>query len=77
MLIVFLALMVSIGAAGIPHAGLVMMVVIFRAIGIPIELAGLLWCLIRRRSTWHDRIAERLSREVEIVAAKRFGIGVS
>ena len=46
-LIVFLALMVSIGAAGIPHAGLVMMVIIFKAIGIPIELAGLLWAVDR------------------------------
>ena len=47
LLIVFLALMVSIGAAGIPHAGLVMMVIIFKAIGIPIELAGLLWAVDR------------------------------
>jgi Na+/H+-dicarboxylate symporter len=47
MMIVFLALMVSIGAAGIPHAGLVMMVIIFRAVGIPIELAGLLWAVDR------------------------------
>jgi Na+/H+-dicarboxylate symporter len=46
-LIVFLALMVSIGAAGIPHAGLVMMVIIFKAVGIPIELAGLLWVVDR------------------------------
>ena len=47
LVIVFLALMVSIGAAGIPHAGLVMMVIIFKAIGIPIELAGLLWAVDR------------------------------
>jgi len=46
-LIVFLALMVSIGAAGIPHAGLVMMVIIFKAIGVPIELAGVLWAVDR------------------------------
>jgi Na+/H+-dicarboxylate symporter len=46
-MIVFLALMVSIGAAGIPHAGLVMMVIIFRAIGVPIELAALLWAVDR------------------------------
>jgi len=45
--IVFLALMVSIGAAGIPHAGLVMMVIIFKAVGIPFELAGLLWAVDR------------------------------
>lgn len=47
LLIVFLALMVSVGAAGIPHAGLVMMVIIFKAIGLPIELAGLLWAVDR------------------------------
>jgi Na+/H+-dicarboxylate symporter len=46
-MIVFLALMVSIGAAGIPHAGLVMMVIIFKAIGVPIELAGILWAVDR------------------------------
>jgi len=39
--------MVSIGAAGIPHAGLVMMVIIFKAVGIPFELAGLLWAVDR------------------------------
>ncbi|NIL99851.1 MAG: cation:dicarboxylase symporter family transporter, partial [Acidobacteria bacterium] len=47
LMIVFLALMVSIGAAGIPHAGLVMMVIIFKAIGVPIELAGVLWAVDR------------------------------
>ena len=36
------ALMVSIGAAGIPHAGLVMMVVILQAVGLPASLLGLL-----------------------------------
>ena len=45
--IVFLALMVSIGAAGIPHAGLVMMVIIFQAIGLPVELTALLWAVDR------------------------------
>lgn len=45
--IVFLALMVSIGAAGIPSAGLVMMVIIFQAVGLPIELTALLWTVDR------------------------------
>ena len=31
------ALLVSVGAAGIPHAGLVMMVVILEAVGLPTE----------------------------------------
>ncbi len=45
--IVALALLVSIGAAGIPHAGLVMMVIIFQAIGIPVGLTALLWAVDR------------------------------
>lgn len=45
--IVVLALMVSIGAAGIPHAGLVMMVIIFEAVGLPLELVALLWAVDR------------------------------
>ncbi len=36
------ALMVSIGAAGIPHAGLVMMIIILQAVGLPAGLLGLL-----------------------------------
>ncbi len=45
--IVMLALMVSIGAAGIPHAGLVMMVIIFQAVGLPVGLTALLWAVDR------------------------------
>ncbi len=45
--VVILALVVSIGAAGIPHAGLVMMVIIFKAVGLPIELTALLWAVDR------------------------------
>ncbi len=45
--VVILALMVSIGAAGIPHAGLVMMVIIFQAVGLPLELIALLWAVDR------------------------------
>ena len=46
-MIVFLALMVSIGAAGIPHAGLVMMVIIFEAVGLPTALTAVLWAVDR------------------------------
>jgi Na+/H+-dicarboxylate symporter len=46
-LIVLLALLVSIGAAGIPHAGLVMMVIIFQAVGLPVGLTALLWAVDR------------------------------
>jgi Na+/H+-dicarboxylate symporter len=46
-LIAFLGLAVSIGAAGIPHAGLVMMVIILQAVGLPIEYTGLIWAVDR------------------------------
>jgi Na+/H+-dicarboxylate symporter len=36
------ALLASIGAAGIPHAGLVMMVIILQAVGLPIEMQGII-----------------------------------
>ena len=38
------------------------------------ELAGLLWCLIRRRCCSHDLVAKRLSRELEVVAAQRLHV---
>ena len=46
-LIVFLGLMVSIGAAGIPHAGLVMMVIILEAVGLPVAYTGVIWSVDR------------------------------
>jgi Na+/H+-dicarboxylate symporter len=36
------ALLASIGAAGIPHAGLVMMVIILQAVGLPVEMTGII-----------------------------------
>ena len=47
LLIVFLGLAVSVGAAGIPHAGLVMMVVIVQAVGLPVEYPALIWAVDR------------------------------
>ena len=41
------ALLVSIGAAGIPMAGLVMMVVVLRAVGLPLEGVGLILAVDR------------------------------
>ena len=46
-MVVFLALAVSIGAAGIPHAGLVMMVIILNAVNLPIEYTALVWAVDR------------------------------
>ena len=42
MVVAFTALLASIGAAGIPHAGLVMMVIILQAVGLPTESQGLI-----------------------------------
>ncbi|MCZ6669595.1 MAG: dicarboxylate/amino acid:cation symporter [Acidobacteria bacterium] len=47
LLVAFLGLAVSIGAAGIPHAGLVMMVIILQAVGLPIEYTALIWAIDR------------------------------
>lgn len=41
------ALLVSIGAAGIPHAGLVMMVIILQAVNLPIEMQGIILAVDR------------------------------
>ena len=47
LLVVFMALTASIGAAGIPSAGLVMMLAILAALGLPIEGAALLLAVDR------------------------------
>lgn len=45
--VVFTALLVSIGAAGIPMAGIVMMAVILKAVGLPLEGVGLILAVDR------------------------------
>ncbi|MDX9946250.1 MAG: dicarboxylate/amino acid:cation symporter [Bacteroidales bacterium] len=47
MIIVFTSLLASIGAAGIPMAGLVMMAVVLKAVGLPLEGIGLLLAVDR------------------------------
>jgi Na+/H+-dicarboxylate symporter len=47
LLVVLTALLASIGAAGIPMAGLVMMVIVLRAVGLPIEGVGLILAVDR------------------------------
>jgi Na+/H+-dicarboxylate symporter len=65
MVVIFLtATLAAVGAAGIPEAGLVTMVLVLRAVGLPLEGIGLLlavdWLLDRVRTTvnvWGDCIA--------------------
>ena len=47
LMIVVLGLAVSVGAAGIPHAGLVMMVIILQAVGLPLEYTAVIWTVDR------------------------------
>jgi Na+/H+-dicarboxylate symporter len=46
-IVAFTALLASIGAAGIPHAGLVMMVIILQAVGLPVEMQGVILAVDR------------------------------
>jgi proton glutamate symport protein len=46
-IVAFTALLASIGAAGIPHAGLVMMVIILQAVGLPVEMQGIILAVDR------------------------------
>lgn len=55
LIVVFTSIIASVGAAGIPEAGLVTMTLVFTAVGLPIEHIGLLltvdWFLDRCRTT--------------------------
>jgi len=62
--VVLTALMVSVGAAGIPMAGLVMMSIILQAVGLPLEAVGLILVVDRFLdmlrtgvNVWSDSVA--------------------
>jgi Na+/H+-dicarboxylate symporter len=46
-LVAVTALLASVGAAGIPHAGLVMMAIVLQAVGLPMEAQGLILAVDR------------------------------
>jgi Na+/H+-dicarboxylate symporter len=46
-MIALTALLASVGAAGIPHAGLVMMVIVLQAVNLPIEYQGIILAVDR------------------------------
>ena len=52
------ALVASIGAAGIPHAGLVMMAIILQAVGLPLEMQGVILAV--------DRVLDMLRTSVNV-----------
>ncbi len=58
MLVVFTALLASIGAAGIPMAGLVMITVVLSAVGLPLEGIGLILAV--------DRILDMIRTSVNV-----------
>jgi proton glutamate symport protein len=57
-IVVFTALLASIGAAGIPMAGLVMMTIILKAVGLPLEGVGLILAV--------DRILDMMRTSVNV-----------
>jgi Na+/H+-dicarboxylate symporter len=73
-IVIFLtATLAAIGAAGIPQAGLVTMVIVLRAVGLPIEGIGLLltidWLLDRFRTTvnvWGDSVGAGVIETLEL-----------
>ena len=85
-IVAFTALMASIGAAGIPHAGTVMMVVVLQAVGLPVTAVGLILAVDRIldmcRTTvnlWSDSIAaaviDRLAPAPQIEPPGDAGVG--
>ena len=72
------ATLAAVGAAGIPEAGLVTMVIVLRAVGLPVEGIGLIlaidWFLDRCRTTvnvWGDSVGAGVIDAVENFLDKR------
>ena len=73
-MVVFLtATLAAIGAAGIPEAGLVTMIIVLKAVGLPVEGIALLltidWLLDRFRTTvnvWGDSVGAGVIETLEM-----------
>ena len=73
LIIVLTATLAAIGAAGIPEAGLVTMVIVLKAVGLPIEGVALIlsidWLLDRFRTTvnvWGDSVGAGIIETYEV-----------
>jgi Na+/H+-dicarboxylate symporter len=80
LIVAFTALLASIGAAGIPHAGLVMMIIILQVVGLPIEMQGIIIAVDRvldmcRTSinVWSDSCGCAVIARLEAVATSDAG----
>jgi Na+/H+-dicarboxylate symporter len=78
LIVAFTALLASIGAAGIPHAGLVMMVIILQAVGLPTESQGLIIAVDRvldmartAVNVWSDSCGTAVVSHFETVGSSR------
>ncbi|MEL6342283.1 MAG: dicarboxylate/amino acid:cation symporter [Myxococcota bacterium] len=76
LLVILTAALAAIGAAGIPEAGLVTMVIVLKAVGLPLEGAALIlavdWLLDRFRTTvnvWGDATGAAVVERIALPAA--------
>jgi Na+/H+-dicarboxylate symporter len=81
-LIFLTATLAAIGAAGIPEAGLVTMVIVLKAVGLPLEGIGMLlsidWFLDRLRTSinvWGDSIGAAVVDTLELKYVEEDGSG--
>lgn len=75
-IVAFTALVASIGAAGIPHAGTVMMVIVLGAVGLPLEGVGLILAVDRVLDMYRTSV-NVWSDTVACAVMARFGVSES
>ena len=72
----FTALLASVGAAGIPHAGTVMMVIVLEAVGLPVTAVGLILAVDRVLDMVHPEDRGGLQKEGVDAIADRGGFSI-